>query len=63
MSAGSDDGDTNWLPDGPAETAMSSALPFTNCEKGMNHSVQPSSHRPAAVLAVTVIGSPGMLML
>jgi hypothetical protein len=32
-------------------------------DQGRNHSVQPSSQRPAAVLLVTVMGSPGMDML
>src|SRR6266545_2649860 len=39
------------------------ALPFRYCVQDRNQWVQPSSHLPAAVLAVTVIGSPGMDML
>ena len=63
VSAGSDDGLTNVLPCGPACTASPSALPLRYCDQGRNHSVQPSSHLPAAVLLVTVMGSPGMDML
>ena len=63
VSAGSDEGETNVLPCGPAITAWPSALPFRYCDQVRNHSVQPSSHLPAAVLLVTVIGSPGMDML
>ena len=63
VEAGSDDGETNVLPCGPACTASPVALPFRYCVQDRNHWVQPSSHLPAAVLAVTVIGSPGMDML
>ena len=63
MSAGSVAGSTNVLPEVPACTATPSALPFRYCGQVRNHSVQPSSHLPAAVLAVTVIGLPGMLRL
>src|SRR5690242_9031512 len=60
VEAASDDGETNVLPCGPASTASPVALPFRYCDQGRNHGVQPSSHLPAAVLAVMVIGSPGM---
>src|SRR5215469_8178152 len=59
FEAGSDVGETNLLPSGPAFTASCSALPCRYCWKVMNHSVQPLSHLPPFGLPMTVIGSPG----
>ena len=63
VGAGSEAGFTKVLPSGPALTASPSALPFRYSGQLRNHSVQPSSHLPAFVLLVMVIGSPGTAML
>ena len=58
-----DDGLTNVLPDGPACTAMPSALPLSSCFQVRNQTVNPSSQCPAAGLPVIVTGSPGVARL
>jgi hypothetical protein len=63
VDGGSDDGLTNVLPSGPADTAMPSALPDRYRSQVMNHWVQPLSNVPARGDPVTVTGSPGTSIL